>query len=320
MPANRHILNSKKQDNMKKISYLIVSVMLLMGIGSQTMQAAKSSVIYRGDTVAVVKGQDTVYLVGSEESLAKQVVNILDDTLAQGLADGSHEAVNVKVDSATAKQREKLVEEMQRSLQAMVVVIVITLVVGVILIILIVEWFKHRRRKEKYEIISKAIDNNYPLNDLMIDDFGNKHMEQPPVFMPHQQASVQPPMPSQAPMNQMNQPPVQPVAGQVNWNAYNSAFTMMAVGIGFMVFFAFAGGWPLIGVFLMVFLIGAFKAFMVWQQQKQSMEMMQQQAQMQQQTPMQQPRTQASAQQPPMPGTPVQPSQPEQPQQNTEHQ
>lgn len=51
---------------------------------------------------------------------------------------------------------------------------------------------------------------------------------------------------------------------------------MMAVGIGFMVFFAFAGGWPLIGVFLMVFLIGAFKAFMVWQQQKQAMRMFQQ--------------------------------------------
>jgi hypothetical protein len=43
-----------------------------------------------------------------------------------------------------------------------------------------------------------------------------------------------------------------------------------------MVFFAFAGGWPLIGVFLMVFLIGAFKAFMVWQQQKQAMRMFQQ--------------------------------------------
>ncbi|MBQ3960448.1 MAG: hypothetical protein II683_01520 [Muribaculaceae bacterium] len=317
---------------MKRIIYVIMSMTMMLIVGTQTIQAEKSTVLHRGDTVAVVKGQDTVYLVGSEESLAKQVVNILDDTLAQGLADGSHEAVNVKVDPATAKQREKLVEEMQRSLQAMVVVIVITLVVGVILIILIVEWFKHRRRKEKYEIISKAIDNNYPLNDLMIDDFGNKHMEQPPVFMPHQQASVQPPMPGQAPMNQMNQPPVQPVAGQVNWNAYNSAFTMMAVGIGFMVFFAYAGGWPLIGVFLMVFLIGAFKAFMVWQQQKQSMEMMRQQAQlqqqaqmqqqvqMQQQTPMQQPRTQASAQQPPMPGSPVQPSQPEQPQQNTEQQ
>lgn len=311
---------------MKRIIYVIMSMTMMLIVGTQTIQAEKSTVLHRGDTLAVVQGEDTVYLVGSEESLVKQVVNILDDTLTQGLADGSHEAVNVKVDPATAKQREKLVEEMQRSLQAMVVVIVITLVVGVILIILIVEWFKHRRRKEKYEIISKAIDNNYPLNDLMIDDFGNKHMEQPPVFMPHQQASVQPPMPGHAPMNQINQPPVQPVAGQVNWNAYNSAFTMMAVGIGFMVFFAFAGGWPLIGVFLMVFLIGAFKAFMVWQQQKQSMEMMRQQAQMQQQaqmrqqTPMQQPRTQASAQQPPMPGSPVQPSQPEQPQQNTEQQ
>ncbi len=67
---------------------------------------------------------------------------------------------------------------------------------------------------------------------------------------------------------------------------------MMAVGIGFMVFFAFAGGWPLIGVFLMVFLIGAFKAFMVWQQQKSMMEAMRQQAQWQQQ-------------QPPMPEPPV---------------
>lgn len=253
-----------------------MSMTMMLIVGTQTIQAEKSTVLHRGDTLAVVKGEDTVFIMGGEASLAEQVVSLLDDTLAGAHLERGHGNPHVQVDPVTAKQREKLVEEMQRSVQTMVIVIVGTLVVGVILIILIVEWFKHKRRKEKYEIISKAIENNYPLNDVMIDDFGNKAMEQPPVFMPHQQASVQPPMPSQAPMNQMNQPPVQPVAGQVNWNAYNSAFTMMAVGIGFMVFFAFAGGWPLIGVFLMVFLIGAFKAFMVWQQQKQAMRMFQQ--------------------------------------------
>ena len=253
-----------------------MSMTMMLIVGTQTIQAEKSTVLHRGDTLAVVKGEDTVFIMGGEASLAEQVVSLLDDTLAGAHLERGHGNPHVQVDPVTAKQREKLVEEMQRSVQTMVIVIVGTLVVGVILIILIVEWFKHKRRKEKYEIISKAIENNYPLNDVMIDDFGNKAMEQPPVFMPHQQASVQPPMPSQAPMNQMNQPPVQPVAGQVNWNAYNSAFTMMAVGIGFMVFFTFAGGWPLIGVFLMVFLIGAFKAFMVWQQQKQAMRMFQQ--------------------------------------------
>ena len=253
-----------------------MSMTMMLIVGTQTIQAEKSTVLHRGDTLAVVKGEDTVFIMGGEASLAEQVVSLLDDTLAGAHLERGHGNPHVQVDPVTAKQREKLVEEMQRSVQTMVIVIVGTLVVGVILIILIVEWFKHKRRKEKYEIISKAIENNYPLNDVMIDDFGNKAMEQPPVFMPHQQASVQPPMPSQAPMNQMNQPPVQPVAGQVNWNAYNSAFTMMAVGIGFMVFFSFAGGWPLIGVFLMVFLIGAFKAFMVWQQQKQAMRMFQQ--------------------------------------------
>ena len=277
---------------MKRIFYVIMSMTMMLIVGTQTIQAEKSTVLHRGDTLAVVKGEDTVYIMGGEASLAEQVVSLLDDTLAGAHLERGHGNPHVQVDPVTAKQREKLVEEMQRSVQTMVIVIVGTLVVGVILIILIVEWFKHKRRKEKYEIISKAIENNYPLNDVMIDDFGNKAMEQPPVFMPQPQAPVQPPMPGQAPVNQVNQPPMQPVAGQVNWNAYNSAFTMMAVGIGFMVFFAFAGGWPLIGVFLMVFLIGAFKAFMVWQQQKSMMEAMRQQAQWQQQ-------------QPPMPEPPV---------------
>lgn len=253
-----------------------MSMTMMLIVGTQTIQAEKSTVLHRGDTLAVVKGEDTVFIMGGEASLAEQVVSLLDDTLAGAHLERGHDNPHVQVDPVTAKQREKLVEEMQRSVQTMVIVIVGTLVVGVILIILIVEWFKHKRRKEKYEIISKAIENNYPLNDVMIDDFGNKAMEQPPVFMPQPQAPVQPPMPGQAPVNQVNQPPVQPVAGQINWNAYSSAFTMMAVGIGFMVFFAFAGGWPLIGVFLMVFLIGAFKAFMVWQQQKQAMRMFQQ--------------------------------------------
>jgi hypothetical protein len=253
-----------------------MSMTMMLIVGTQTIQAEKSTVMHRGDTLAVVKGEDTVFILGGEASLAEQVVSILDDTLTGTHIEQGHGGSEVKVDPAVARQRTKLVQDMQDSVQKMVVIIIATLVVGVILIILITEWFKHKRRKEKYEIISKAIENNYPLNDVMIDDFGNKAMEQPPVFMPQPQAPVQPPMPGQAPVNQVNQPPMQPVAGQINWNAYSSAFTMMAVGIGFMVFFAFAGGWPLIGVFLMVFLIGAFKAFMVWQQQKQAMRMFQQ--------------------------------------------
>ena len=274
-----------------------MSMAMMLIVNTQTIQAEQSTVMHRGDTLAVVKGQDTVFILGGEASLAEQVVNILDDTLAGGHIEPGHGTPNVKVDPATARQREKLVEQMQRSVQTMVTIIVATLVVGVILIILIVEWFKHKRRKEKYELISKAIENNYPLNDAMLGDFDHKAMEQPPVFMPRPPMQqdpamnqAQPPMPGQQQINQVNQPPMQPVAGQINWNAYGSSFTMMAVGIGFMVFFAFAGGWPLIGVFLMVFLIGAFRAFMVWQQQKSMMAAMKQQQTMwNQQPPMPQP-------------------------------
>ena len=278
---------------------------MMLIVNTQTIQAENSTMMHRGDTLAVVKGQDTVFILGGEASIAEQVLNILDDTLSGGNIEHGHGNPNVKVDPVTAKQREKLVEEMQRSVQTMVAVIVGTLVVGVILIILIVEWFKHKRRKEKYELISKAIENNYPLNDAMLGDFDHKAMEQPPVFIPRPQPQVQqPPMPGQPQMNQVNQPPMQPVAGQINWNAYSSSFTMMAVGIGFMVFFAFAGGWPLIGVFLMVFLIGAFKAFMVWQQQKSMMAAMKQQQAYMPQPPMmgqQQPQAPVQQPEPPMP-------------------
>ncbi|MBO4815332.1 MAG: hypothetical protein J5523_10320 [Muribaculaceae bacterium] len=290
---------------MRRIIYALMSMTMMLIVNTQTIQAENSTVIHRGDTLAVVKGQDTVFILGNEGSLAEQVVSILDDTLAGGHNVSPHGAT-VKTDPATQKQRAKLMEEMQRSVQKMVVIIVGTLVVGVILIILIVEWFKHKRRKEKYELISKAIENNYPLNEGVLGEFDNKAMEQPPVFIPRppmQQGpamnQVQQPMPGQPQMNQVNQPPMQPVAGQINWNAYSSSFTMMAVGIGFMVFFGFAGGWPLIGVFLMVFLIGAFKAFIVWQQQRSMMAAMkQQQAYMPQPPVMGQQQPQAPVQQP----------------------
>ena len=291
-----------------------MSMTMMLIVNTQTMKAENSTVMHRGDTLAVVKGQDTVFILGGEASIAEQVVNILDDTLAGGHIDRGHGNPDVKVDPTTAKQRAQLVEEMQNSVQKMVIVIVGTLVVGVILIILIVEWFKHKRRKEKYELISKAIENNYPLNDVMLGDFDHKAMEQPPVFIPRPPMQpgpamnqAQSPMPGQPQMNQVNQPPMQPVAGQINWNAYSSSFTMMAVGIGFMVFFGFAGGWPLIGVFLMVFLIGAFKAFIVWQQQKSLMAAMkQQQAYMPQPPVMGQQQPQAPVQQQPEPPTPEQ--------------
>ena len=276
-----------------------MSMTMMLIVGTQTIQAEKSTVIHRGDTLAVVKGEDTVFIMGGEASLAEQVVSLLDDTLAGAHIERGHDNPHVMVDPATAKQREKLVEQMQRGVQTMVIVIVGTLVVGVILIILIVEWFKHKRRKEKYELISKAIENNYPLSDVMLGEFDSKSAEQPPVFVPRPPVQpgpamnqMQPPMPGQPQMNQANQPPVAPVSGQINWNAYSSPFTLMAVGLGFMVFFGFAGGWPLIGVFFMVFLIGAFRAFIVWQQQKSIMAAMRQQAQWPQQ-------------QPPMPEPPV---------------
>lgn len=286
----------------------------LMSANPLKMQAEKSAVIHRGDTLAVVKGQDTIFITGTEASLAEQVVSILDDTLAGGHIMGHHGDSNVQVDPAVAKERAQLVEDMQRSVQTMVTVIVGTLVVGVILIILIVEWFKHKRRKEKYELISKAIENNYPLSDVMLGEFDSKSAEQPPVFVPRPPVQpgpamnqMQPPMPGQPQMNQANQPPVAPVSGQINWNAYSSPFTLMAVGLGFMVFFGFAGGWPLIGVFFMVFLIGAFRAFIVWQQQKSLMAAMKQQQAYMPQPPVMGPQQpQAPAQQQPQPPMPEQ--------------
>jgi hypothetical protein len=201
---------------------LTLALMLTMAIAviagpavKATPVSSKTNVEFKGDTLVVTDGDESVKVSGIDLQKVNEKINeALDDTLTAG-------GTTVEIGDHKGELAPEDIKEISNQWASVVKQMVISGSFCLLGLVALVLFFRYMMRRRKYDVMEKAIMNNYPLNDVMIDDFGNKHMEQPPVFMPHQQASVQPPMPSQAPMNQMNQPPVQPVAGQVNWNAYN---------------------------------------------------------------------------------------------------
>ena len=140
---------------------------------------------------------------------------------------------------------------------------------GVLGLVLLVLLFRYLNRRRKYSVIEKAIENNYPLNELSLNDFKRSaiYVQQPVVTAAPQQ-------PGQVPVGTpiKGQTPVNPivVANMVNWRALMPAVKWIGWGAMFVLFSIAVGEgddpfWPL-GVALIV--VGLFKGFILYKEQK----------------------------------------------------
>ena len=163
---------------------------------------------------------------------------------------------------------------------------------GIVALVLL---FRFMNRRNKYRVIEKAIENNYPLNELSLNDTRRSaiYVQQPVV-------TATPPAFNGAPAQQPGQVPVgTPISGQtpdnpivmtdmVNWRALMPAVKWIGWGT-LLVLFSVAIGdaenpfWP-IGLALMV--VGVCKGFILYKEQKSLLEAWKHSQQMQPRQPM----------------------------------
>lgn len=242
---------------------VIFSIMIaLVAMLNTYMAAENASVQMRGDSIVVMDGGDTVTVAMSG---LKQLVGKISNKMGDTLVDKSGEAIAVDMidENYTPSESDLAVEQIfseRQNGEQKFIAIVTGIVFGSILLIVLFSLIAYyMRRRAKYRIIEKAIENGYELPESF---YGNSRNQRPVMPVPPltPQQPVQPAQPN-AP-----QQPVMPASGngdllfRLRWHrGARSGMTLSVVGLCFVVFGLAIGEEFFAAIGLAIILIGAAK-------------------------------------------------------------
>ena len=260
-------------------------------VASKKAPAGKAQVEFKGDSIVVNDGDESVTISGLPElqKVRDKINRALDDTLTSG------NGTNVRVNGLKEDMSPEDIKEISNQWASVVKQMTISgsfCLLGIVALVLL---FRFMNRRSKYCVIEKAIENNYPLNELSLNDTRRSaiYVQQPVV-------TAAPPAFNGAPAQQPGRVPVgTPISGQtpdnpivmtdmVNWRALMPAVKWIGWGT-LLVLFSVAIGdaenpfWP-IGLALMV--VGVCKGFILYKEQKSLLEAWKHSQQMQPRQPM----------------------------------
>ena len=137
--------------------------------------------------------------------------------------------------------------------------ITIASILGVLVLLFIILWFRYLTRRRKYDVMEKAIMNNYPLSDLTLNDSKYNTIYVPQPVMPSAGANPST-APAQAPMTMTAMP---------NWRALMPAVKWMAWGLAFLLFGLIEGEInPFLPLGLALMFVGVCKGYIMHKEQK----------------------------------------------------
>ena len=233
---------------------------------------ANTNVEFKGDTMVVTDGGESVTVSGLPMQRVRDKINdALDDTLNAG------SGTTVEIGDHKGELSPEDVKEISDQWASVVKQMTISGSFCLLGLVALVLFFRFLNRRNKYRVIEKAIENNYPLNELSLNDTKRSaiYVQQPVVTAPRMANAA--PAPQQA-----GQVPVgTPISGQtadnpivmtdmVNWRALMPAVKWIGWGT-VLVLFSIAIGdaenpfWP-VGLALMV--VGLCKGFILYKEQK----------------------------------------------------
>ena len=251
---------------------------------------ADTNVQFKGDSVVITDGDESVTVSGLPEmqKVRDKINRALDDTLNAG------SGTMVEIGDHHGDLSPEDVKEISNHWALVVKQMIISGCFCLLGIVTLVLLFRFLNRRNKYRVIEKAIENNYPLNEISLNDTRRSaiYVQQPVVTAP--------PMANGAAAQQPGQVPVgTPIGGQtaanpivmtdmVNWRALMPAIKWIGWGT-LLVLFSVAIGdaenpfWP-IGLALIV--VGVCKGFILYKEQKSLQEAWKRGQQMQSREPM----------------------------------
>ncbi len=251
--------------------------------------ASKSGVEVKGDSVTVTNGDKSITIPSVDMQKVNEKINkALDDTLT---ASGTTVEIDGHKGELTSDDIRVISSQWAVTAQA----IAIASILGLLALAALVLLFRFMNRRSKYRVIEKAIENNYPLDELSLND--TKHSA---IYVQQPVVTASPPAFNGTPAQQPGQVPVgTPISVQspdkpvvmtnmVNWRALMPAVKWIGWGTVLILFSVAIGDaenpfWP-IGLALMV--VGVCKGFILYKEQQSLQEAWQRSQQMQPREPM----------------------------------
>jgi hypothetical protein len=254
---------------------LTLAMMLIVAIATsaaptvKATAASKRPVAARNDTAA---SHATAPVKGIDMTKVQEKINeALDDTLTGGAG------TTVEIGNHKGELAPEDIKEISNQWASVVKQITINGSVCLLALVALVLLFRFLNRRNKYRVIEKAIENNYPLNELSLGDVKRSaiYVQQPVVQAP--------PVVNAATAQQQGQVPVgKPlegttpgvpitVSGMVNWRALMPAVKWIGWGVLLILFSVAAGNdgedpfWP---IGLALTLVGVCKGYILYKEQK----------------------------------------------------
>ena len=155
----------------KTILTLVMMLTMVMAVTAGPVVKAqptnKTHVAFKGDSIVVTDGDEEVTVSGIPQKVRDKINEALDDTLTTG--DGT----TVEIDGYKGELSPEDIKYMSDHWGEVAKQIAYASIAGLLCLVGLVLLFRFLNRRNKYRVIEKAIINNYPLNEISLND--NKH-------------------------------------------------------------------------------------------------------------------------------------------------
>ena len=248
---------------------LTLAIMLMLALAAtaaptiKATPASKAHVAMKGDSVVVTDGDKSVTVSGLDLQKVNEKINeALDDTLTTG-------GTTVEIDGYKGELAPEDIKEISNQWASTVKQMIISGSFCLLGLVALVLFFRFLNRRNKYRVIEKAIENNYPLNELSLTDVKRSaiYVQQPVV------TAAPPVQPGQVPVGTPleGMAPQQPIimTDMVNWRAMRPAITWLGWGAAALFCgIAIDGSNPFTPIGLALIFVGLCKGFIIYKEQK----------------------------------------------------
>ena len=290
---------------MKKL-ILFLSIFIISCSAASSQNTPSGTLSLQGDSAIVIRSGDNSVTI-STATLNSLISSALNDTLITHPS-GYYSNTSIEIDSVTEAdirlEQIKSAERIRRNaLETGMITkntaIVFTAIFAIVFLGLL---FMYLHRRAKYRVMERAIENNYPLSGTIL----GREPRQTVVVQQAQPSFATPPVANAVPDGQPTAPEQALNTDRlINVQAYKTPLTLIAFGLGGMLFFALADAMPMVGLCSILLFIGASKGVIAYLEQRNAAYLQQQFRASQQQQPdspqQQQPaRPESPQQQPPV--------------------
>ena len=253
---------------MKK-TILTLAMMLMLAITATAVPTvtaqptSKTHVSFKGDSIVVTDGDEEITVSGIPQKVRDRINEALDDTLTSG------SGTTVEFGDQRGELAPEDIKEISNQWASVAKQWAISGSFCLLGLVALVLFFRYLNRRNRYRVIEKAIENNYPLNELSLTD-----VKRSAIYVQQPVVTAAPPLqPGQVPVGTPLEgtTPQQPVimTDMVNWRALKPAIAWLGWGAAALFCgIAINGSNPFTPIGLALMFVGLCKGFIIYKEQK----------------------------------------------------